>query len=221
MEALYAFTDNITKYNFPILLFLLKASLIVFLVLAVVIFIYDKFIQRDNQLLINYPLVGRMRYLFYLLRDPMRQYFGDEKFYESFDKVKWVYDAAQRKSAYASFSPSQPQKSARLSIKNVNCVLNMNDVSDDFSVIFGEDSQKPFKTHSVLGRSAMSDGAISPEATRAFSKGAYLGKFPINTGEGSLTSNFLYTHHYSPENNCYLDVKEGTFLQKLYIELLS
>ena len=70
-----------------------------------------------TKLLINFPLIGRMRYFFYLLRDPMRQYFGDEKFYESFDKVKWVYDAAERRSAYASFSPGQPQSSARLSIK--------------------------------------------------------------------------------------------------------
>jgi glutamate synthase domain-containing protein 2 len=214
MEALRAFSDKLGTYDFPILLFLIKASMVVFLVLAVVLFIYDKFIQRENQLLINYPLIGRLRYLFYLLRDPMRQYFGDEKFYESFDKVKWVYDAAERKSAYASFSPGQPQKSARLSIKNVNCVLNTNDVSDDFSVTFAEHSPNPFKTKSVFGRSAMSDGAISPEGTRAFSKGAYLGKFPINTGEGSLTSNFLYTHRYNPNDDSYLDTKEGTIFAK-------
>lgn len=200
MEALVAFTNSIGDYNFPILLFLFKATILVFFLLGVVVFVYDKFIQREDQLLINYPLIGRMRYLFYLLRDPMRQYFGDEKFYESFDKVKWVYDSAEGKSAYTSFSPGQPQKSARLSIKNVNCVLNTEDVSDDFSVVFGENSLNPFITKSVFGRSAMSDGAISPEGTRAFSKGAYLGKFPINTGEGSLTSNFLYTHKYNKGN---------------------
>jgi glutamate synthase domain-containing protein 2 len=221
MEALRAFTNKLGTYDFPILLFLIQASIVVFLVLAVVLFIYDKFIQRENQLLINYPLIGRLRYFFYLLRDPMRQYFGDEKFYESFDKVKWVYDAAERKSAYASFSPGQPQKSARLCIKNVNCVLNTDDVSNDFSVTFGENSHNPFKTNSVLGRSAMSDGAISPEGTRAFSKGAYLGKFPINTGEGSLTSNFLYTHRYNRNDNAYLDTKEGTIFAKSIYKLIS
>lgn len=221
MESLRLFTDKLGTYDFPILLFLFKASIVVFIVLAIVLFIYDKFIQRENQLLINYPLIGRLRYFFYLLRDPMRQYFGDEKFYESFDKVKWVYDAAERKSAYASFSPGQPQKSARLSIKNVNCVLNTQDVSDDFSVTFGESSPNPFKTNSVLGRSAMSDGAISPEGTRAFSKGAYLGKFPINTGEGSLTSNFLYTHCYNRNENTFLDIKEGTIFAKSIYRILS
>ncbi|MDT8339291.1 MAG: FMN-binding glutamate synthase family protein [Sulfurimonas sp.] len=223
MEALLDFKDAVSQFRFPLLFFLLQASLIVFALISLVLFVYDRFIQREDQLLINYPLIGRMRYLFYLLRDPMRQYFGDEKFYESFDKVKWVYDSAERKAAYASFSPGQPQKSARLSIKNANCVLNTEDVSEEFGVTFGQDSKHPFKAHSVLGRSAMSDGAISPEGTRAFSKGAYLGGFPINTGEGSLTSNFLYTHRYNPKNRDYLDVIEGTFFAKsvyLFVKFL-
>ena len=221
MEALVHFTNKVGEFHFPILIFLLQAFVVVFVVISIILFVYDRYIQRENQLLINYPLIGRLRYFFYALRDPMRQYFGDEKFYESFDKVKWVYDSAERKSAYASFSPGQPQKSARISIKNANCVLNTEDVSSDFSVTFGESSPNPFKTKSVFGRSAMSDGAISPEGTRAFSKGAYLGKFPINTGEGSLTSNFLYTHKYNEKDKKYLDVKEGTFFAKSVYKLIK
>lgn len=221
MEAWARFTHEVGEFHFPIFVLMFKAFLVLFIVMAIVLYIYDKYIQRENQLLINYPLIGRMRYVFYALRDPMRQYFGDEKFYESFDKVKWVYDSAERKSAYASFSPGQPLNSARISIKNANCVLNTQDVSDDFSVTFGENSPNPFKTKSVLGRSAMSDGAISPEGTRAFSKGAYLGKFPINTGEGSLTSNFLYTHQYNEKDNKYLEVKEGTFFAKSVYRIIK
>ena len=221
MEALRAFAASFNSYDFPIIIFLIKAIGIVLVVLAVLTLIYDRFIQRHDQLLINFPLIGRMRYFFYLLRDPMRQYFGDEKFYDSFDKVKWVYDAAERRSAYTSFSPGQPLKTARLSIKNANCVLNNEDVSDDFSVIFGSDVKYPFTTRSVLGRSAMSDGAISPEGTRAFSKGAYLGKFPINTGEGSLTSNFLYTHAFKEQNRHYLNVKEGTIFAKAVYKIIK
>ena len=196
-----------------IMVYLTEATLVVFVVLAFTVFIYDRFIQRENQLLINYPLIGRMRYVFYALRDPMRQYFGDEKFYESFDKVRWVYDAAERKSVYASFSPGQPQKSARIAIKNANCVLNTEEVEDHFSVTFGTTVKHPFTTRSVFGRSAMSDGAISPEGTRAFSKGAFLGNFPINTGEGSLTSNFLYTHKFTRECR-FFETHEGTFFAK-------
>lgn len=221
MEVLVNFASNFSNYNFPILSFLIKAIAIVLLSLAILTLIYDKFIQRHNQLLINFPLIGRMRYFFYLLRDPMRQYFGDEKFYESFDKVKWVYDSAEGRSPYASFSPGQPQKTARLSIKNANCVLNNEDVNDTFSIEFGTNVKYPFTTKSVFGRSAMSDGAISPEGTRAFSKGAYLGDFPINTGEGSLTSNFLYTHAYDPSNKAYLNIKEGTIFAKTIYRLVK
>jgi len=220
MEALLAFGKNIGDMQFPILWFMLQAFGVLAIALSIVLFIYDKYIQRHDQLLINYPLVGRMRYLFYLLRDPMRQYFGDEKFYESFDKVKWVYDVAEGRSPYASFSPGQPQRSARLSIKNSNCVLNTHDVSSSFCVTFGEGLAHPFTTKSIFGRSAMSDGAISPEATRSFSKGAYLGNFPINTGEGSLTSNFLYTHRYNPKDRAYLDIKEGTIFAKTIYKIL-
>ena len=220
MEALVHFTHEIGEMHFPILMFLLKAIIAVFVLISIVLFLYDKYIQRENQLLINYPLIGRLRYVFYALRDPMRQYFGDEKFYESFDKVRWVYDSAERKSAYASFSPGQPQKNARIAIKNANCVLNTQDVSDDFHVTFGESSENPFTTQSVFGRSAMSDGAISPEGTRAFAKGAYLGKFPINTGEGSLTSNFLYTHKYTRECK-FFQTQEGTLFAKSIYKIIK
>ena len=191
------------------------------IVFSIIVLIYDRYIQRENQLLINYPLIGRLRYFFYLLRDPMRQYFGDEKFYESFDKVKWVLNASEKKSPYISFSPSQPLSSPRLSIKNANCVLNTTDVSNDFSVTFGSDLPIPFTTKSIFGRSAMSDGAISPEGTRAFTKGAYLGNFPINTGEGSLTSNFLYTHKFDESNRDYLDIKKGTLFAKTIYKIIK
>ncbi|MFT7860530.1 MAG: FMN-binding glutamate synthase family protein [Sulfurimonas sp.] len=213
MEALIAFTQKIGSVQFPILMFLLKAFLVLFIIISIVIFIYDRYIQRENQLLINYPLLGRLRYIFYALRDPMRQYFGDEKFFDSFDKVKWVYNSAEGKSAYVSFSPSQPPIDKGLRIKNANCVLNMENVSERFSVEFGKQLKYPFVTSSIFGRSAMSDGAISPEGTRAFAKGAYLGGFPINTGEGGLTSNFLYTHKFKRDCKIY-DTFEGSFFAK-------
>lgn len=215
MEELLDFLHG--EYSFPIVTFLLQGSGAVLLLIAIVIFIYDRFIQRENQLLINYPLIGRMRYVFYAMRDPMRQYFGDEKFYDSFDKVKWVYNAAENKGLVSSFSPGQPLHGARLAIKNANLVLNKEQIGEKFSVTFGSGVPQPFTSRSVLGRSAMSDGAISPEGTRAFSWGAFLGRFPINTGEGSLTSNFLMTHRYDPKNRRYLQTRRGTlFARSVY-----
>jgi glutamate synthase domain-containing protein 2 len=165
---------------------------IIFLIINIII--YDKFIQRKHQLLINYPLIGRMRYLLEALREPFRQYFGDETFYESKDKVDWVYKAAHDQTGYASFSPTQPQDNPKFLMKHSNSPLNDNEVNQNFSVTFGEDREIPYVSKSIIARSAMSDGAISPEGTRAFASASYKGQFPINTGEGSLTTNFFFTH---------------------------
>lgn len=170
----------------------MEYALIVVSALLVNQIIYDRFVQRKSALLINYPVIGRMRYLFELLREPLRQYFGDEQFYESRDKVDWVYNAAKNKPNFISFSVSQQLDDTHFIIKHSNVVLNEDEVSDDFSVSFGPKREQPFTSQSVISRSGMSDGALSPEATRAFALGARKGHFPINTGEGGLTSNYFF-----------------------------
>jgi glutamate synthase domain-containing protein 2 len=180
------------------------------------LFIHDRYVQRKHQLLINYPVIGRMRYLFEALREPMRQYFADETFYESRDKIDWVYRAAKDVPNYNSFSVAQPFSGARFVIKHASHVLNDDEVSDDFSVTFGENRGKPFHAASPIIRSAMSDGALSPEAVRAFSLGAKTSNFTVNIGEGSLTSNHLYTHKPDLDNAKYLEVVES----KPYAEVI-
>ncbi len=168
------------------------------------IIIYDKYIQRKRQLLINHPLIGRFRYIFEALREPLRQYFAQEDFYESKDKIDWVYNASYDNTGYVSFSPNQRQPNPKFLIKHSNIVFNDDEVDNNFSVTFGENKKYPFKTKSAICRSGMSDGALSPEATKAYTKGAYDGKFPINTGEGGLTTNFLFTHRNF--NDKYMDI---------------
>ena len=104
----------------------------------ILVVICDKYIQREHQLLINYPFIGRFRYFFEALREPFRQYFGDEEFYESKDKVDWVYDAAHDKTGYASFSPTQPQPNPKFLIKHSNVPLNEDEVEECFCITFGE-----------------------------------------------------------------------------------
>ena len=211
--------------NFPLLaadwsLFIKVLLVILFLVLFS-IFVYDRFIQRRNQLLINYPLIGRMRYLFYALRGPMRQYFGDETFYDSFEKLEWVNKVARDKNPYLSFSPTKPYGNQKNLFKHANFVKEVDEVQEAFSVTFGEKREIPYVSRSIIGRSAMSDGAISPEGTRAFSIGAFKGAFPINTGEGGLTSNFLATLNVE-DCNCtdYLEIKQGTWFARGIYRLL-
>jgi hypothetical protein len=112
-------------------------------------FIYDKYVQRRHQLLINYPIIGRFRYFFEAIREPFRQYFGDEQFYESKDKVDWVYSAARGQPTFASFSPTQSQPNPKFLIKHSNMPLNEDEVNENFSVIFGKNRKKPYKSKIV------------------------------------------------------------------------
>ena len=188
-----------------------EISMFVLVVLIFNWYVYDRYVQREHQLLKNYPIIGRLRYVLEEVREPFRQYFGDEKFYESKDKLDWVYKAARDLPNYSSFSPAQPLPKPKFLLKHSTIVLNEDEVENDFSVTFGEKRNKPFVTKSIIGRAAMSDGSISPEGTRAFVRGAFMGNFPINTGEGSLTSNFFITH-VTYDEKCTTIVK-GTPLQ--------
>lgn len=196
-----------------------------FLILAVIalflLFIYDKYIQRKHSLLINYPVIGRMRYLFEALREPLRQYFAAETFYESKDKVDWVYKAAKDVPNYQSFAVNQPFGNSRVMIKHSNIVLNENEVDEDMSVVFGEDRKYPFRSFSPIVRSAMSDGSLSPEAVRAFSIAGDESKLTINTGEGSLTSNHLYTHKPDLNKSDYLEIVKSTPFAEFIFKLGS
>ena len=194
---------------------LFKILVITLLLILITIALYDRYVQRKNQLLINYPLIGRLRYLFHMLRNPMRQYFGDETFYDSYEKLQWINHVARGKSPYLSFSPTKPYGNQKTLFRHTNFVKEVNEVDEKFSVTFGINRKKPFISRSIIGRSAMSDGSISPEGTRAFAIGANEGSFPINTGEGGLTSNFLATLNVEDCSSLeYLEIKEGTWFAK-------
>lgn len=139
----------------------------------------------------------------------MRQYFGDEIFYNSFEKIEWVNKVSYNKNPYISFSPAKPYANEKLLFRHANIVNEPYEVEKNLSVIFGENREIPFITKSIIGRSAMSDGSISPEGTRAFSKGAFYANFPINTEEGGLISNFLATLQIYACNRDCLEVVKG------------
>ena len=148
------------------------------------LYIHDKYVQRKHALLINYPVIGRMRYMLEAAREPFRQYFAEETFYDSKDKVDWVYTAAKDRPNYQSFSVTQPFGGSRFVIKHAVNVLNEDEVSEDTSVTFGKDREIPFVSKTPIIRSAMSDGALSPEAVRAFSIAGARTGLTINTGDG-------------------------------------
>ncbi|MDD5211070.1 MAG: FMN-binding glutamate synthase family protein [Sulfuricurvum sp.] len=190
-------------------------------VLLLMLFVYDRYVQREHQLLVHYPVIGRMRYLFEALREPMRQYFANETFYDSRDKIDWVYKAAKNVPNFMSFSMTQPFNNSRFIVKHSSHVLNESELSSDLGLTFGEKRVKPYKSTTPIIRSAMSDGALSPEGIRAFAMGASMAHFPVNTGEGGLTSNFFYTHRPDTKNMDYLETVKGTWFAELAFKLAA
>ncbi len=217
LEGLDLFLDNFFSYFIEFVEVLLVLSIFG----LVNLYIYDRFVQRKHQLLINYPIIGRFRYLFEALREPLRQYFAEETFYESRDKVEWVYKAAKDLPNFMSFSVSQPFSGSRFVIKHSNQVLNDNEVDTDMSVTFGKNRPIPFRSKSPIIRSAMSDGALSPESVRAFTLGATLSGFTINTGEGGLTSNYFFTHRPDTKNAPYLEIVKSTPAAEAVFKLVT
>ncbi len=189
--------------------------------LLFMLFIYDRYVQRTHQLLVHYPIIGRMRYVFEALREPMRQYFASEAFYDSRDKIDWVYKAAKNVPNFMSFSLTQPFNHSRFIVKHSSHVLNESELSTDLGITFGEKRPKPFKTTTPILRSAMSDGALSPEGIRSFALGSTMGHFPVNTGEGGLTSNFFYTHRPDTKNMEYLETVSGTWYAELAFKITA
>ncbi len=217
LENLDFFLDHLLSYFVEFI----EVILLIVIIGLINLYIYDRYVQRKHQLLINYPIIGRFRYLFETLREPLRQYFAEETFYESRDKVEWVYKAAKNLPNFMSFSVSQPFSSSRFIIKHSSHVLNDDEVDEDFSVLFGKNRPIPFRSKSPIIRSAMSDGALSPEAVRAFTLGATLSNFTINTGEGGLTSNYFFTHRPDPNDAKYLEIVKSTWLAESVFKLVT
>ena len=211
MELVHALWDIFVNF--------FEFFIVAFVLLLFWLFIYDRYIQRKRALLINYPIIGRFRYLFEALREPLRQYFAEENVYESKDKVDWVYKASKDLPNYQSFSVTQPFNQSRFIIKHATSVLNEDEVDQDTSVVFGSNRTHPFVSPSPIIRSAMSDGALSPEAVRAFSLGAKEANFTLNTGEGSLTSNHLFTLKPDVQKDKYLEIVQSNFFAELIFKL--
>ena len=46
---------------------------IIFAIIMIAWYIHDKYVQREHQLLVNYPIIGRLRYVLEEAREPFRQ----------------------------------------------------------------------------------------------------------------------------------------------------
>ena len=147
-------------------------------------------IQARHAVRRNYPIIGRLRWAFEKIRPEIRQYLIEG------DDDQTPFSRAQRSLVYArakdevSDRPfgtlSDVYKNGYEFISHSTKPRPLAD-PDSFRVpIGGSDARDPYMA-SIFNISAMSFGSLSANAIRALNKGAKLGDFAHDTGEGGIS----------------------------------
>lgn len=180
---------------------------LVFIGAIVVLFIHDIF-QKQHSILRNYPVIGRLRFLFELQGKYFRQYwFAGDREEQPFDRATraWVYKNAKNKGGIIGFGSTYDLREPGASIfVNAAFPIQEEDQLPTPSLLIGEGyCQHPFEAKSIINISGMSYGAISAAAIRALSLGAAKAGCWLNTGEGGLSP-------YHKEGGCDVIMQIGT-----------
>lgn len=147
-------------------------------------------IQTRHAILRNYPIAGHLRFLLERVRPEIRQYFfeGDKDGAPfSRDKRALVYQRAKRELDKRPFGTQYDVYGDQF--EWLHHSIAPRPVSPDpHRVTIGHSSPctQPYSA-SVLNISAMSYGALSANAVRALNRGAKLGGFAHDTGEGGVS----------------------------------
>ena len=154
-----------------------------------VIGIYD-LLQSRRAVLRNYPLIGHMRYLVESIRPEIRQYLlegDDEKLPFSRAQRSLVYQRAKNASSEKPFGTLTDVYEEGYEFIGHSLQPCPEADPDSFRVsVGGAQCAQPY-TASVLNISALSFGAMSANAIRALNRGASMGGFAHDTGEGSIS----------------------------------
>ncbi|GAA1891721.1 FMN-binding glutamate synthase family protein [Lapillicoccus jejuensis] len=150
--------------------------------------LYDV-LQRRHSVLRNYPVVGHLRFLLEDLRPELQQYFIERNWDgRPFDRDtrSLVYERAKGTMTEQPFGTERDVNEVGYEFL-VHSTVPVAEPKEPHRVLIGgPDCSKPYSM-SLLNVSAMSFGALSANAIRALNKGAKMGGFAHDTGEGGLS----------------------------------
>lgn len=145
--------------------------------------------QTRHSLLRNYPVIAHMRWLFEGIRPEIRQYLIEsdaDAFPFSREQRSLVYQRAKQEVETVPFGTQQDVYKPEY-IYFTHSLAPRHAGSYDFRVpVGGEACRQPYAI-SLFNVSAMSFGALSGNAIEALNKGAKLGGFAHDTGEGGIS----------------------------------
>ncbi|WP_460420919.1 FMN-binding glutamate synthase family protein [Pseudomonas sp. ZL2] len=138
----------------------------------------------------NYPILGNIRYLIETIRPEIRQYLlegDDDKLPFSRAQRSLVYARAKNESAEKAFGTlNDVYRPGFEFISHSMLPVETPDPASFRISIGGPQCRQPYSA-SIFNISAMSFGALSANAIAALNKGAKLGHFAHDTGEGSIS----------------------------------
>ncbi len=164
--------------------------------------------QTRHAVLRNYPIAAHLRFLLEEMRPEMRQYFfEDEKHGTPFsrDKRAVVYQRAKKELDKRPFGTQYEVYDQGFEWLHHSIAAKPLQDSNFRVQLGGPDCTQPYSA-SVFNISAMSFGALSPNAIRALNEGARLGGFAHDTGEGGLSP-----HHLAPGGDIIWEIGSGYF----------
>jgi glutamate synthase domain-containing protein 2 len=147
-------------------------------------------LQQNHAVLRNYPISAHLRFLLEEIRPEMRQYFFEsEKDGMPFsrDTRALVYQRAKMVLDKRPFGTQEDVYRDGYEWMHHSVAPKAHSGGEKFRItIGGPDCTKPYSA-SVFNISAMSFGALSPNAVRALNAGAKKGGFAHDTGEGGVS----------------------------------
>lgn len=159
---------------------------------VVLLGIFDRF-QRKQVITRNFPVAGRIRWLFYRLRPYLRAYIVEDDLHGtpySFEARNLVHARAHAQSGTHPFGTERD-----LDAPDYHWVchsISPHPAPEEHPrVLVGNDQTSQPYSASILNISAMSFGALSANAVRSLNRGARLGGFYHDTGEGGLSDYHL------------------------------
>lgn len=145
--------------------------------------------QTKNPVLRNYPVLGHMRTLLTDIGPELRQYFIERDWDGrpfNRDQRNAIYERAKGMQSETSFGTVQDVYATN----HEHLVHTLSPVDEPSepprTLIGGKDCTQPYSI-SMLNVSSMSFGSLSKNAVRALNKGAAMGGFAHNTGEGGIS----------------------------------
>ncbi len=152
---------------------------------------YADIFQKKHAIIKNFPVIGHIRYMLEAIRPEIMQYFVEtdtegrpiNRLFRSliYQRSKKVIDTTPFGTQFDIYRTGYEWMGHSVYAKNYK------ELGDEPRVLVGgTDCKKPYSA-SILNISAMSFGALSKNAVLAMNKGAKLGGFAQNTGEGGLS----------------------------------